>query len=61
MWFAIDRHSGPSVGDNFDVGGCNVRVGFDEVCSEDTGEELGRRDWVLLCLNIDSVLHRVSS
>lgn len=36
-------------------------VGFDEVSSEDAGEKLGRCDWMFLCLDVNSVFHRVGS
>jgi hypothetical protein len=31
------------------------------VSAENAGEELGRGDWVLLCLDIDGILHGVGS
>lgn len=34
-------------------------IGFDEVGSEDGGEELGRGDRVFFCFDIDGVLHGV--
>ena len=45
--------------DDLDIRSYDVRVGFDEVCSEDGGEELGGGDWVLLCFDVDGVLHGV--
>lgn len=57
VWLAINRHSGPAMCDNLDVGSGNVRIGFDKVGSEDAGKELRWGDWVLFCLDIHSILH----
>ncbi|KAL2277369.1 hypothetical protein FJTKL_00072 [Diaporthe vaccinii] len=56
---AVDDHAGPAVHDDLDVGGGDVRVGVQEVLTQDRGEELGRVDGVFLCLDVDGVLHRV--
>lgn len=61
VWFSINCHSCPAVCDDFDVGSCNVGVGFDKVCAENAGKELGRSDWVLLGFDVNSVFHRISS
>ena len=57
VWLAINRHSCPAVGNDFDVGGSDVWVGFHKVSAENTGKELGRSDRVLLGLNVDGIFH----
>ena len=44
---------------NLDIRGSDVRVGFDEVGSEDRGEELGRGDGVFFRFDVDGILHGV--
>ncbi len=45
--------------DDLDMSNMDVSVGFNEVCSEDRGEEFGRGDWVLFGYDICSILHGV--
>lgn len=61
MWvgLALNSHSCPSVGDDFDVSNMDVLVGLDEVGSQDGSEQLGRSDWVLLRNNVGGILHGV--
>ena len=44
---------------DFDVSGVDVLVGFDEVGSEDAGEELGGCDGVFFGFDVDYIFHRV--
>ena len=59
VWLAVYGHSSPTVGYDFDMGGVDVRVCFNEVGAEYACEELGRCDWVLFGFYVNSVLHRV--
>ena len=45
--------------DDLNVRSCDMGIGFDEVGSEDGGEELGRGDRVFFCFDVDGVLHGV--
>lgn len=47
--------------DDLDGSASDVRVSIDEVSCEDGSEELGRVDRVFFGLNVDCVLHGVSS
>jgi hypothetical protein len=57
---AINLHAGPFVGDDLDVRSMDMLVGVHEMRAENAGEELWRRDWVLLCLDVDGVLDGIS-
>lgn len=59
VWLAINGDSGPSVLDDLDVGGVDVLVSLDKMCAEDRGEQFWWVDRVLLCLDVDGVLHRI--
>ena len=59
VWFAVNSHACPSVCDDLDVRGCEVRVGLDEVGAEDGGKELGGCDGVLFGFDVDGVFHGV--
>jgi len=48
VWLSINGHARPPVLDDLDVCGVNVRIGLDEVGSDNGCEELGRCDRVLL-------------
>ncbi len=49
------------MGDNLDIGSSNVGVLVDEMSVEDTGEELGGCNGVLLGFDVDGILHGISS
>ena len=53
---AIDLHARPSVLNNLDVCGVDVRVGFDEVVANDSGELLRRVDRVLFGEDVGGLL-----
>lgn len=57
--FAVDGHAGPTVLDDGDVGGVDVFVGFDEVCTQDGGEEFRGVDGILFGHDVGSILHGV--
>jgi hypothetical protein len=61
MWvgFAIDSHARPSVLDDLDMGGMNVRVGLDKVVADNGSELLGRVDGVLFGEDVGCLLLRV--
>lgn len=56
---AVDGHTGPTVGDDVDMGGVDVVVLGDEVGSKNGTKELGRSDGVLLGSDVDGVLDGV--
>lgn len=45
---------------HFDISGMDVSVGFNEMIRDDRRKELRRRDGMLLCHDIDSLLHGIS-
>ena len=45
---------------HFDMGGMDVSVGFNEMIRDDRRKELWRRDGMLLCHDINSLLHGIS-
>ena len=45
--------------DNINMSSGQVRISVNEVGAENACEELRRGDGMLLCLDIDSILHRV--
>lgn len=55
MRLAINDHALPAVGDDLDMRFVDVGVLFDEVVTEDGGEEFGRSDRVLFREDIDGV------
>jgi len=60
MWLSVNGYTGPSVRDDLDMGDVDMLVRIDEVRAEYTGEELWRRHRILLGLDVDSVLDRIS-
>lgn len=59
--FAVDVYAGPSVLDDLDVRCVNMRVGRDEVVTNDGGELLGRINRVLLGEDVRGLLLGVGS
>jgi hypothetical protein len=56
MWLSVNCHTGPSLLDDLDVGGVDMRVGLDEVVANDRGKEFDRCDWVLFCEDVACLL-----
>jgi hypothetical protein len=56
VWLSINGHACPPVLDDLDVCGVDVRVGLDEVSSDNGCEELGGCDRVLLGEDVASLL-----
>ena len=56
VWLSINGHARPPVLDDLDVCGVDVRVGLDEVGSDNGCEELGRCDRVLLGEDVAGLL-----
>lgn len=56
VWLSVDVQARPSVLDNLDVCGVNMRIGVNEVVSDDGGESLRRADGILLGENVAGLL-----
>jgi hypothetical protein len=56
VWLAVNVHARPSVLDDLDVGGVDVRVRVYEVVTDDGGELLRRVNGVLLCEDVGGLL-----
>ena len=59
MCFSVDSHARPSVLNDLDVGGVNMRVGLDKVVANDGSKLLGRVDGVLLGEDVCCLLLRI--
>jgi hypothetical protein len=56
VWLAVDVHARPTVLDDLDMDGVDVRVRAYEVVADYGGELLGRVDGVLLCEDVGGLL-----
>ena len=56
---ATNKQTSPAVHFNFDVSGVDVLIGINEMSRNDGRKELRRRDRVLLCHDVDGLLHSI--